>query len=154
MTVVLLHGTFDLLHYGHHCLFKYARRYGSRVVVTVTADEFVNKGAGRPVFNEYERAEMIRDLRSVDHVEIVRAKTGVPAIEKFRPAFYAKGADYRRVDKHGALGLEQHAVEALGGKLVFIETPQWSSTELITRISKWKEKNETGARREAARRSA
>lgn len=145
MTVVLVHGTFDLLHYGHHCLFKLARRYGSKVVVTVTADEFVNKGPGRPIFNEYERAEMIRDLRAVDHVEIIRDRTGIPAIEKFKPAYYAKGADYRISDRHGNLGREREALEKLGGVIVYIETPQWSSTDLVQRIAKWKNKNESRA---------
>ena len=151
MTVVLLHGTFDLLHYGHLCLFKGARRYGSKLVVTVTADAYVKKGPGRPIYTEYERAEMIRALRCVDHVEIVRDRTGIPAIEKWKPAFYAKGADYRVADKHGNLGIEQQAVESVGGKLVYIETPQWSSSNLIERISKWKKDNESARARTSHR---
>lgn len=134
MSVVLCHGTFDLLHYGHHCLFSAARRYGSRLVVTVTADRFVRKGKGRPVFNEHERAQMIRDLRAVDHVEIIREKSGVKAIETFKPRYYVKGADYLSHDKHGHLAAERKAVEKIGGELLFIQTPQWSSTELLSRL--------------------
>ena len=152
MTVVLCHGTFDVLHYGHHCLFKAARRYGTKVVVTVTGDKYVNKGNGRPIFNEYERAEMIRDLRSVDHVEIIRERSGVKAIQIYKPRYYVKGVDYLSHDKHGNLERERQALEAVGGELIFIETPQWSSTDLITRISKWKEANEARPRAIVARR--
>ena len=48
--VVLCHGVFDLLHAGHIRYLKSARNEGDVLFVTVTPDEFVNKGPGRPVF--------------------------------------------------------------------------------------------------------
>ena len=42
MNVVLVHGTFDLLHLGHVRLFKQAAKLG-RVVVSITADKYVTK---------------------------------------------------------------------------------------------------------------
>jgi cytidyltransferase-like protein len=51
-TVVHAHGTFDLLHVGHVRHLEAARSLGDVLVVTVTADRFVNKGPGRPVFTE------------------------------------------------------------------------------------------------------
>ena len=142
MSVVLAHGTFDLLHYGHLCFLKAAKRLGEILVVSVTADEFVKKGPGRPIYNEYERGEMLRALRFVDHVFICRERTGLQAIEQWRPRIYAKGRDYLREDKHGALQRERAAVEKLGGELVIVDSPLMSSTSLIERIAKWKEKNE------------
>ena len=47
--VVQAHGTFDLLHLGHVRHLEAARKLGDVLVVTVTADHFVNKGPGRPV---------------------------------------------------------------------------------------------------------
>ncbi len=61
--VVQAHGTFDLLHLGHVRHLEAARKLGDVLVVTVTADRFVNKGPGRPVFNAELRAEMLATLR-------------------------------------------------------------------------------------------
>ena len=47
---VLAHGCFDLLHLGHIRHLQEAKKLGDRLVVSVTADKFVNKGAGRPRF--------------------------------------------------------------------------------------------------------
>jgi cytidyltransferase-like protein len=57
--VVHAHGTFDLLHVGHVRHLEAARELGDILVVTLTADRFVNKGPGRPVFGEALRAEML-----------------------------------------------------------------------------------------------
>ena len=48
--IVLCHGTFDLMHTGHIRYLKSAKEKGDVLFVTVTADTFVNKGPGRPVF--------------------------------------------------------------------------------------------------------
>src|SRR5262249_41140324 len=47
-TVVQAHGTFDLLHLGHVRHLEAACKLGDVLIVTVTADRFVNKGPGRP----------------------------------------------------------------------------------------------------------
>ena len=48
--VVHCHGCFDLLHIGHIKHLQAARRMGDVLVVTVTPDEHVHKGPGRPAF--------------------------------------------------------------------------------------------------------
>ena len=53
------HGCFDLLHPGHIKHFEAAKNIADVVVVTVTPDRFVNKGPGRPVFNEKLRMESL-----------------------------------------------------------------------------------------------
>ena len=50
--IVLCHGVFDLLHIGHIKHFKEAKKNGEFLVVSITADKFVNKGSGRPIFNQ------------------------------------------------------------------------------------------------------
>ena len=54
--VVMCHGVFDLLHLGHIKHFEKAKSLGDILVVSITADKFVNKGPGRPAFNESDRA--------------------------------------------------------------------------------------------------
>src|SRR3990167_2131420 len=73
--IVHCHGCFDLMHIGHIKYFQSAKRMGDMLVVTVTPDEFVDKGPGRPVFNENLRAEAIAALECVDYVAINRWPT-------------------------------------------------------------------------------
>ena len=48
--IVHCHGVFDLLHIGHIKHFEEARSFGDALVVTITPDEFVNKGPNHPAF--------------------------------------------------------------------------------------------------------
>src|SRR5688572_9861857 len=64
--VVLCHGVFDLMHPGHILYFQAAKREGDVLVVTLTPDQYVNKGPGRPVYNNQLRAESIAALQCVD----------------------------------------------------------------------------------------
>ena len=69
-TVVQCHGVFDLLHPGHIRHFVAAHEQGDILVATVTQDEHVGKGPGRPVFDQRLRAESIAALEPVDYVAI------------------------------------------------------------------------------------
>src|SRR5271155_213542 len=93
--VVLAHGSFDLLHIGHVRHLQAARSHGDVLVVTITADAFINKGPGRPVFPEGLRSEMLAALEFVDYVGVVPGPDALPAIKAIRPSFYVKGQDYR-----------------------------------------------------------
>src|SRR5581483_5968446 len=105
------------------------------LVVTVTADRFVNKGPGRPVFGEALRAEMLATLEYVGWVAINDAPDAVNAIRKLRPAIYIKGQDYQNPDGDitGKIGMEREAVESCGGRILFTDEVTFSSTELINR---------------------
>src|SRR5262249_36014971 len=79
-TIVLCHGCFDLMHIGHIKHLQAARRMGDVLVVTVTPDEHVAKGDGRPVFTGSLRAETLAALECVDYVAINRWPTAVETI--------------------------------------------------------------------------
>lgn len=134
---VLAHGTFDVLHYGHLILFQYCRKLAGDglFVVTVTADRFVNKGPGRPIFRQEERAAMIRSMAIVDQVEICTAASGLPMINRFKPRIYVKHAEYRTKDAHGYFASERKLVEQYGGEINFFPGRKWSSTDIIGRIA-------------------
>jgi rfaE bifunctional protein nucleotidyltransferase chain/domain len=133
--VVQAHGTFDLLHLGHVRHLEAARKLGDMLVVTITADRFVNKGPGRPVFTAELRAEMLATLQYVDWVAINDADDAVSAIERIRPSIYIKGQDYQNPqgDITGKITLERQAVEAHGGQIHFTDEVTFSSTQLINR---------------------
>jgi rfaE bifunctional protein kinase chain/domain/rfaE bifunctional protein nucleotidyltransferase chain/domain len=133
--IVHCHGVFDLLHVGHMRHLKQAKGLGDLLVVTVTADEYVNKGPGRPVFSEDLRAEAIAALDCVDHVAINRAPMAIPAIELLRPNLYVKGHDYEDAasDRTGGTDLERNAIASVGGEVAFTGDITFSSSTLINR---------------------
>ena len=61
--IVQCHGVFDVIHAGHLAYFEAAKKFGDVLVVTITADEYVNKGPGRPFFSQELRAEMLAALK-------------------------------------------------------------------------------------------
>ncbi len=134
-TVVLAHGTFDLLHIGHLRHLREAKRHGTRLFVTITADSFVNKGPGRPIFSEHMRAEMLAALEFIDCVGIVHEATALAAINAVKPDIYIKGQDYREAkdDITGGIIAERKAVEKFGGRLEFTDEVTYSSSNLINR---------------------
>jgi rfaE bifunctional protein nucleotidyltransferase chain/domain len=133
--VVHAHGTFDLLHVGHVRHLEAARELGDILVVTLTADRFVNKGPGRPVFGEALRAEMLANLQYVDWVGINDSPDAISALEAIRPDIYIKGQDYQdpQGDVTGKITYEREAVEKHGGRIHFTDELVFSSTELINR---------------------
>ncbi|MBI4667687.1 MAG: adenylyltransferase/cytidyltransferase family protein, partial [Elusimicrobia bacterium] len=132
-TIVMCHGVFDLLHPGHIRHFEAAKKHGTILVVTITADKYVNKGPGRPVFPQLLRAESVAALSSVDYVAVNDAPTAVNVIEKIKPDFYVKGSDYQDADKDVTKGIaaETKALRSAGGELIFTDEITFSSTSLL-----------------------
>jgi cytidyltransferase-like protein len=132
--IVLAHGVFDLLHLGHIRHLKQAAQHGL-LVVSITADAFVNKGLGRPAFNQGYRAEALAALDCVSFVCVNEAPTSIPVIRTVSPDFYAKGEEYREeaYDITGNIRSEKEAIESCGGQIVFTKGETFSSSHLINR---------------------
>lgn len=132
-TVVHCHGVFDLLHPGHFLHFASAKNEGDVLVVTLTQDEFVNKGPGRPAFPEDVRAHALAALEAIDFVAINKWPTAVETIELLQPNIYAKGPDYKdqAADVTGKISAEQQAIEKTGGRLHITEDMTFSSSKLL-----------------------
>lgn len=133
--VALCHGVFDLVHLGHVRHLEAARREGDVLVVTVTADCFVNKGPGRPIFPDHMRAEMLAALEYVDYVAVLAEPSAESALHAVQPDVYVKGSDYENPedDITGKIVTEREAVENHGGRLVFTKDITFSSSSLINR---------------------
>lgn len=131
--IVQCHGVFDLLHPGHIKHFESAKKKGDILVVTLTRDEFVNKGPGRPVFNQQLRAESVAAIESVDYVAVNDWPTAVETIRKLKPHFYAKGKDYavKENDVTGKITEEEEAIVSVGGEVVYTDDVTFSSSTLI-----------------------
>ncbi len=128
MRIVQCHGCFDLLHLGHIRHFQAAKAAGDRLVVTVTSDRFVNKGAGRPAFSENQRMEAVRSLSCVDDVRLSDAPTAADLIREIKPAVFAKGPDYSETTLDAG---ERAALAEVGATVLITDTEKWSSTALL-----------------------
>ncbi|MCB1084925.1 MAG: adenylyltransferase/cytidyltransferase family protein [Chlamydiia bacterium] len=131
--IVHCHGVFDLLHPGHIRHFKEAKKQGTKLVVTLTKDEFVNKGPGRPAFNESLRAETLAALNCVDYVVINDTPDAISCIEKIRPNIYVKGKEYsdHSADVTGKIAEEVAAVKKVKGAVYYTDDIVFSSSSLI-----------------------
>ena len=131
--VILSHGVFDLMHPGHIRHFEAARAKADVLIVTVTRDEYVNKGPGRPVFNHRLRAESVAALECVDYVAVNKWPTAVETILHLRPDIYVKGGEYRNEedDLTGKISDEEAAIKSVGGRLVFTDEVTFSSSEIL-----------------------
>jgi rfaE bifunctional protein nucleotidyltransferase chain/domain len=138
--VVHCHGCFDLMHPGHIKYFQAAKKMGDVLVVTLSPDRYVDKGPGRPVFDERLRAESIAALECVDHVSINKWPTAVETIKLLRPNLYVKGQEFKNLeDKTGKLQKELEAIKEVGAEIGFTHEMVFSSTELIKQHFKKKQ---------------
>ena len=127
------HGVFDLLHPGHLRHLAEAKKLVDFLVVSVTSDDYVNKGPGRPVFAAEDRAAMLSALEFVDFVFLSSSPNAVEAIRKVKPDFYIKGPDYSNSadDPTGNIAKEELEVNSQGGKVIFTESATMSSSTFI-----------------------
>ena len=123
---------FDLLHPGHVRYLEEARRLGDVLIVGVNSDRSVraNKGPGRPLNPDYERAEVLLSLSCVDAAVLFDEDTPQRLIETIQPDVLVKGSDWAAADIVG-----RDVVAARGGRVVRVGLAQgYSTSELIRRV--------------------
>jgi rfaE bifunctional protein nucleotidyltransferase chain/domain len=130
--IVLANGCFDVLHVGHVRYLAGARQLGDILVVGINSDEQVaiQKGAGRPVLPENERAEIVAALESVTYVTIFYEPTVEQLLLELKPDVHAKGTDYTADSVP-----ERDVVRSYGGEVAIVGDPKdHSTTEIIARV--------------------
>lgn len=130
MKIVLACGCFDVMHVGHVMHLEAAAKLGDMLCVALTEDRTVNKGEGLPIHNWDERARVLLALRCVSYV--FPSVDAPSSIRHIRPDVYVKGVDYQ---DHPAITKDQAACDDVGAELVFTQTPKYSSTDIIRRLS-------------------
>jgi rfaE bifunctional protein nucleotidyltransferase chain/domain len=120
---------------GHITYLPAARREGDALVVGLNTDKSVqeNKGPGRPVVNERDRATVLSALECVDYIVLFDDKTPMPLLEALEPDVYAKGGDYTIAT---IVQEERKLVEGYGGSIAIIPGVEGqSTTSIIERIA-------------------
>ncbi|UYV12427.1 MAG: adenylyltransferase/cytidyltransferase family protein [Phycisphaera sp.] len=118
LRLVQCHGCFDIVHPGHVRHLRWARAQGDVLLVTITADKGINKGAGRPLIPHDLRAENLASLDMVDAVHIVDEPTAEGILHAIEPDVYVKGREYES-NNDPRFAAERAAVEGAGGRVVF-----------------------------------
>lgn len=141
--VGLAHGVFDILHSGHIDYFKEAKKLCDKLIVSVTADKFVNKGENRPAFLLKDRIKILQSIKFIDKVIVSNHSSAVNVIKKIKPDFYIKGKDYKDLVKNPDknLKLEISAIKSLNGKFVTTNTRLKSSTKILNENFNYLDKN-------------
>lgn len=124
LDLVFTNGCFDILHRGHVSYLTFARNQGDALVVAVNTDASVraNKGQGRPINCEEDRALVLASLRAVDYVILFGEKEPRDVIAKILPQVLVKGRDWA----HYVSGRD--VVEAHGGRVVLADMVEGRST--------------------------
>jgi rfaE bifunctional protein kinase chain/domain/rfaE bifunctional protein nucleotidyltransferase chain/domain len=133
-TLVHCHGCFDIVHPGHIQYLQYARSLGDLLIVSVTADAQVNKGAARPLIPGDLRAASLAALECVDLVYVNPDATAVELLESLQPDIYVKGKEYEHKEDPRFVA-EREMVTGHGGRVVFSSGEiVYSSTALISSL--------------------
>jgi rfaE bifunctional protein nucleotidyltransferase chain/domain len=131
--VVFTNGCFDLLHRGHVHYLEEARALGDALIVGVNTDASaarLNKGPGRPLTPEADRARVLAACACVDRVVLFEEDTPLELITALQPDVLVKGGDYQLNEIVG-----REIVRARGGRVVALPfLPGYSTTALLKRL--------------------
>ena len=124
---IMVSGGFDPPHIGHVRMFQDAAKWGE-VIVAINSDDWLMRKKGYVFMPWNERAEIIREMRSVYHVVSFNDNddTANQAIKIHRPDAFANGGDRKKkntpeMDLCDKLGIQM--LWGIGGK----DKPQSSS---------------------------
>lgn len=133
-TIAFANGCFDVLHVGHIRYLQGAAKEADVLVVGVNGDGSVCelKGAGRPVMNQAERAEIIAAIRGVSFVTIFSERSPGRLISDLKPDVHCKGTDYTPDSVP-----EAEIVRSYGGRIAIVGDPKdHSTTGLLEKLRK------------------
>ncbi len=133
LKVVFTNGCFDLLHPGHVAYLEEARSLGDALLVAVNTDASarrLQKGEGRPVNPEADRARLLAALAAVDRVVLFAEDTPLQIITALQPDILVKGGDYRLEEVAG-----REVVLARGGQVLILPFQTgYSTSRLLERL--------------------
>ena len=122
-------GVFDMFHIGHLRLINRAAEYCEKLIVGVNSDILVKDYKKKtPVICENDRAEIVRNLKAVDQVEIVTTLDKVALWKLFQFEAIFIGDDWKGNTRWAQT---EEDLKPFGIDVIYLpHTPQISSTLL------------------------
>ena len=95
-TIGFTNGCFDLIHQGHIFYLKEARKMCDFLILGLNSDDSIKKikGKDRPILNQIERTEILKNFDFIDKILIFNEETPINLINKIKPNIIFKGDDY------------------------------------------------------------
>ena len=123
-------GCFDLIHQGHIFYLKEARKKCDFLILALNSDQSIKKikGKDRPILNQDERSEVLKNFSFIDRIVIFNENTPIKLIKKIKPDTIFKGDDYTLKE---VVGFEE--VKKWGGEVILIKCVKGKSTSSIIR---------------------
>jgi len=128
MKIIVVNGTFDVIHPGHIALLNYAKSLGEYLIVAIDTDQRVKqlKGTHRPINTQDERKLLLENLKAVDEVRLFQNAQELLNIYKLSSVI-VKGSDHK--DTPDSLSQAQNC-----NVIYFNRINEYSSTKKIQDI--------------------
>lgn len=128
MKIIVVNGTFDVIHPGHIALLNYAKSLGEYLIVAIDTDQRVKqlKGTHRPINTQDERKLLLENLKAVDEVRLFQNTQELLNIYKLSSVI-VKGSDHK--DTPDSLSQTQNC-----NVIYFNRINEYSSTKKIQDI--------------------
>jgi len=118
-SVIMCHGTFDIVHPGHIRHLMYAKEKADILIASLTCDAHIAKANFRPFVPEQLRAMNLAALEMVDYVVIDTRPTPLENLKLLQPDYFAKGYEYFKDGLHPRTQEEVAVIESYGGEIIF-----------------------------------
>jgi cytidyltransferase-like protein len=128
--VTMVDGSFDPLHEGHIEYFRLASELGRPVLCNIAPDTWTAT-KHRILLAQNQRATIIDAIRYISYVHVAKSPTA-EILRSLVPAAYAKGRDW--LDRGGVPALESELCQTLGIQVVYLDSVENSSSEILRRF--------------------
>jgi len=134
--IILASGACDLLHSGHARFYAKAKSLGDVLVLAIPSNRVIakQKGRGRPIVDEYSRAELMAYFGFVDYIVIFDDESVESIIQKLKPdVFFTVAEEWNNVEKSPISDL----LKSWNGSVVTAppQSPNLSSSKLIRKAA-------------------
>ncbi|MHA1729695.1 MAG: adenylyltransferase/cytidyltransferase family protein [Promethearchaeota archaeon] len=133
--MVMLAGTFDIIHTGHIYLINEAVKIG-KVHIIIARDSSVEKYKGQPpILPENQRMELVRSIKGVESVRLGTKNGKLNRIVEFNPDIFLLGPN-----QYGDPEKYERELKKIGYNTIFRRLPKMDERYPLNSSTKIKEK--------------